>query len=231
MRKRWWLIGVVVVASAIMAGIFALSGPFSYVSTRGASMEPSFQQGDLVLIRSADTYQVGDVVAYHSQLLDTVVMHRIIERAGDHYLFKGDNNSWIDPDEPTRAELIGTSWLRIPHVGSALSWLRSSWALFPPIALVIASLVPTRKHRRRKPGTPVRSSRTATPSPRTGRFPQQLLSAAAAGLMAFVALGVVAYTRPITQPQPSTVDYTQQGGFSYSATTPPGPVYGTEAKV
>lgn len=226
MRKQWWLKGGAGVAAVMVVALFVLGGPLSYVSTSGASMEPHFSQGDLVLLRSVDTYQVGDVVAYHSQLLDAVIMHRIVNRDGDRYLFKGDNNSWIDPDKPTRTELIGTSWLRVPLAGSALSWLRAHWPLLPGIALLMASVGTTRRHRRRKPGTHVRSRRTATSPQRMSSIPQQLLPATAAGLIAFLALGAVVYTRPTTQPHPSDVAYTQQRGFAYSAVVPTGPVYG-----
>ena len=38
--------------------------------------------GDLAVLRPADDYEVGDVVAYRSDGLDTTVMHRIVERDG-----------------------------------------------------------------------------------------------------------------------------------------------------
>ena len=41
-------------------------------------MEPGFQTGDLAILRPAGSYAVGDVVAYRSESLDTIVMHRIV---------------------------------------------------------------------------------------------------------------------------------------------------------
>ena len=43
-------------------------------------MEPGFHAGDLAILRTADRYAVGDVVAYRSPILNTVVMHRSCPR-------------------------------------------------------------------------------------------------------------------------------------------------------
>ena len=66
-----------------------------------------FHTGDLAIVRPAANYRVGEIVAYWSTLLHTVVLHRIIARHGDLYVFKGDNNHFIDPRDPTRSELLG----------------------------------------------------------------------------------------------------------------------------
>src|SRR4051794_31425667 len=78
----------------------ALGGRTTYVTTHGVSMALSFHTGDLALMRPAANYHVGEVVAYHSSLLHTVVMHRIVAIKGGQYVFKGDNNSWRDPQPP-----------------------------------------------------------------------------------------------------------------------------------
>ena len=44
----------------------ALGGGTTYVATHGNSMEPGFHTGDLAILRPADRYAVGDVVAYRS---------------------------------------------------------------------------------------------------------------------------------------------------------------------
>lgn len=228
MRRQWWrLIGVAGVAVAIVAGLFALGGSLSYwyVTTHGVSMEPRFHQGDLVVIRPAGTYQVGDVVAYRSQLLDSVVMHRIVARDGDRYLFKGDNNPWIDRDQPTRSDLIGRQWLRVPRGGVVVGWLRERGPLLVAVSLLVAGLGTTRRHRRRKLGTPVGNARVSSPPRKACRIPQRLLPVAAVGLAAFLALGALAYSRPVAQPTASKVAYTQRGTFAYSALAPAGPVY------
>src|ERR1043165_935939 len=88
-----------------------IGGQASYVMVNGISMEPGFHRGDLIILRSTSTYNVGDIATYHDANLNTFVIHRIIAIEGDHYVFKGDNNWWIDNYQPTRAELIGKSWI------------------------------------------------------------------------------------------------------------------------
>ena len=102
-----------------------VGGSTRYVVTSGVSMEPRFHSGDLALVRPEDTYRVGQIVAYHSTLLHVTVLHRIIGRDGNRYVFKGDNNRFIDPTHPTRAELLGALWLRVPHGGRALKLIHS----------------------------------------------------------------------------------------------------------
>src|SRR5580698_3453944 len=82
-------------------------GSATYVVTHGTSMEPRFHTGDLAIVRSQSSYHVGEIVAYHSHKLHTIVLHRIIGREGDKYIFKGDNNNFIDPERPVESQLIG----------------------------------------------------------------------------------------------------------------------------
>ena len=76
-------LGLVVVAT--LWSLFAptaLGGPADYVVTAGTSMEPRFHTGDLAIVRSAREYRVGDIVAYRSRALNTIVLHRIIAKVG-----------------------------------------------------------------------------------------------------------------------------------------------------
>ena len=92
-----------------------LGGGTVYVTTHGISMEPRFHTGDLAILRAADHYSVGEVVAYRSTTLKTTVMHRIVAGTAPRFVFKGDNNSWLDPDHPSHNQLLGALWLRIPR--------------------------------------------------------------------------------------------------------------------
>ena len=108
-------------------------GQASFVMVAGASMEPALHQGDLVIVRQAQVYQVGDVAAYHHPLVGPVI-HRITDREGPRFVLKGDNNAWLDSHSPTAAEIIGKSWLVIPGAARLLTQLRS------PAGLAMLSL-------------------------------------------------------------------------------------------
>ena len=78
----------------------SVGGSTNWVVTDGISMEPRFHAGDLVLVRAQSDYRVGQIVAYHNKQLHTIVLHRIIGRAGSRYIFKGDNNNFVDFEHP-----------------------------------------------------------------------------------------------------------------------------------
>src|SRR5689334_14398548 len=98
-------------------------GQAAYVIVSGISMEPNFHRGDLAILRVVDDYAIGDVVTYRHPTIGPVI-HRIIKRDGDRYVFKGDNNSWIDEYHPTKDELIGKLWIHLPAAGDLVEQLR-----------------------------------------------------------------------------------------------------------
>lgn len=213
----------------LIAGPAQLGGATTYVTTHGISMQPRLHTGDLALVRPAAEYRVGDVVAYRSTVLRRVVLHRIIGRDGDHYAFKGDNNDFVDPIHPRRAELIGRMWLRVPRGGAILAWLR-----IPAIAallcggIAMVALWPARRRRRRgKAGTRPRgvpsmsgrSLRMVSPNA------QLLLFGCAVVAVACMVLGLLAWTRSTTDPVAAKVNYTHKVRFSYRADAPVGAVY------
>jgi signal peptidase I len=77
-----------------------LGGSTSFTTVDGTSMLPTLKRSDLVALRPAATYRVGDVVGYRSVLLGRIVLHRIVAIHDGRYVLKGDNNSFLDPDRP-----------------------------------------------------------------------------------------------------------------------------------
>ncbi|MGH3103507.1 MAG: signal peptidase I, partial [Gaiellaceae bacterium] len=158
------------VAAWVLLAPTGLGGSMSYAIVHGSSMEPRFHRGDLVLLRAADEYRVGDIAAYRSPDLGRTVMHRIVEQDGDRYVFKGDNNDFLDSSEPQRVSFEGKLWLRIPAVGGLLDRLRTPGNAAIGAALLALLLVAAaggstgsarnRRRRRSAPATqPVRASR------------------------------------------------------------------------
>lgn len=131
-----------------------LGGSTSYVITDGTSMLPNFHAGDLVLLRRQPGYQVGEVAGYHSTRLGVTVMHRIVAIDGTHYVFKGDNNSWRDTEQPVAADIVGAEWMHLAGWGSVLLDLHT-----PVVAAAVLGLLwtlvmwprsSTRRQRRRR---------------------------------------------------------------------------------
>ncbi len=101
----------------------AWGGSVTYILVSGHSMEPTFYTGDLVLLRRAPDYTIGDVVAY--RVKGGNVIHRIVGgTSADGFIMLGDNNKGPDPWQPTPDQILGKQWLFVPRAGYYLSGLR-----------------------------------------------------------------------------------------------------------
>jgi signal peptidase I len=124
--------------AAVLVGPTQLGGPTTLVTVDGTSMLPRFQPSDLVVLGRASAYHVGEVVGYRSSLLHRIVMHRIVRIEAGRYVFRGDNNSFLDPERPTRAQLVGRVRLRVPWLGRAVALFKRP--LVPALVAAIAVL-------------------------------------------------------------------------------------------
>ena len=227
---------VAAVASALAAvtmlataALFTFGG-VSLVSTSGISMEPSFVAGDLAILRAASDYSVGDVATYHSDDLKTVVMHRIVEVDDGAYTFRGDNNDWLDPERPTRDQILGKLAFRVPQGGVWMDRATSFEAVGALAFLLLTAggttATLTRRQRRKNHST---VKTTPVPARLHGLSPALRTTAAAVAAVAVLAAVSVAVTwsTPLTSetavaPAPATKSTVT---FGYSATVDPSPVY------
>lgn len=107
----------------------ALGGTALYVLVRGDSMLPTYDTGDLLIMRPSDDYAVGDVVAYRvpeGELGEgRLVVHRIVGGdAKDGFVLRGDNNPAPDPWSPRGGDMAGEPWVAVPAVGRVIAWLQ-----------------------------------------------------------------------------------------------------------
>jgi signal peptidase I len=209
-----------------------LGGSTSYVVTHGASMEPRFHTGDLALVRAQSSYHVGEVVAYDSRMLNTIVLHRIIGRDGSRYIFKGDNNDFVDPEHPRASQLIGALWLHVGGVGATLQSIRSPLLVGALIAvgmLILSGSVFARRRRRLRgrerrgnEGAPAGAAHRPRPS---GSPAAGIVTVGVVLLLPFLVLALVAFARSPTARNHYTIPYQQSGALTYTAEAPPGPAY------
>ena len=199
-------------------------------------MEPRFHTGDLAVVRPAERYTIGEVVAYRSTLLHVTVLHRIVARYGGRYVFKGDHNNFLDPVRPDRSELLGKLWFRVPHGGVLLGTLHTPYFAAALVGcLGVLTLVGAgeerRRRRRRRSGATSAGHRPAmpvTPRDHTSAPPLSggvVLAGAAVAAVLFLGLCLVAFTRPASRPVAKSIRYVQEVGFGYRAGAPAGLVY------
>ncbi|MCW2699250.1 MAG: signal peptidase [Blastococcus sp.] len=207
----------------------ALGGGMTYLVTHGTSMEPSFHAGDLAIVRATEHYEVGDVVAYRSDSLNTIVMHRIVSGDDAGFVTQGDNNEWLDRDHPSQNEILGRLLLRLPQGGKALDAIRSpgTLALIAAAPLTLFGAVRGSTSRRARGAARGRSARRSAPSTTARAVARQItLASGAAALVALLGTGVL-LGLPSTQTGTRTLHVTQQGQFSYTGTAMAGTTYPT----
>jgi signal peptidase I len=196
-----------------------LGGAVSYALIRGTSMEPSISRGDLVVLRRSDTYQVGDVAAYRSAELKRIVLHRIVDKAGERYRFKGDNNDFRDSEAPREAQLVGKLWFTVPLAGDVVAWTRVPFHAALVVGLLAVFALGGF-------GLAFEQRPRSRPAPTEGAVPIEtvLLASGIAALLCALAVGV-AFTRPVTERVAAPGSYLETGRFSYATPAPRGAVY------
>jgi signal peptidase len=120
------VIAVVVMLWAVTLRPQVFGGPATFVAVRGSSMVPTFQHGDLVVVESVATYEVGQVVAYRVPAGEVgeghVVIHRIIGGdAARGFMMQGDHNTAPDPWMPTQADMVGLASFRVANAGRLIN--------------------------------------------------------------------------------------------------------------
>ncbi|HEY8489844.1 MAG TPA: signal peptidase I [Dehalococcoidia bacterium] len=225
-----------VLAVALLLGWYALlrpaalGGPISYIKVSGASMEPTLYGGDFALVRRAETYGPGDVIAYRAE--DGIVIHRIIGgTAEEGYVTRGDNRTTTDPWRPRPQHILGKLWFHVPDLGSLVHRLQQP-ALFAAVAggFAALSVAGGRRLRRSRRRRRRRADAEHGPRPRSLHLTSSSLMVVVAGLAlataAFLALAVYAFRQPAEGPQ--TVQhrqFTHTVRFDYTAGMVPSPLY------
>lgn len=160
MALKSWLRNALVVLLAVAWFVFlaptSIGGSTSYVRVDGHSMDGTYATDDLILQRRHQTYSVGDVITFRVD--GGRVIHRIVGGDGvEGYVTQGDNKPDVDPWHPTDADVLGTSFLRIPGGTRPLAQLGN-----PLVAAVFGALAAAfmlsdsssgNRHRRRRAST------------------------------------------------------------------------------
>ena len=110
------------------------------------SMEPELSVYDLIAVRPAEDYAVGDVVVYQSR--GELIVHRLVELRGEEAVTKGDANP--SPDPPiSMSQIKGRVVGSVPGVGAVVQALKTPVGFLAVLlAAVLLLWLPARKARR-----------------------------------------------------------------------------------
>ena len=131
----------------------SLPMPFGFATAvvLSGSMEPTLNVNDLIVVKSCDTYSVGDIVVYQDRESSTGmanVTHRIIiDNKDGTFVTQGDNNN--SPDTPIGlSDIKGKVIFHIPGVGNALEIVKSPAVIVAVI--VVAIILLSRSYKKEK---------------------------------------------------------------------------------
>ena len=118
-------------------------GGFTPMTVQSDSMSPTFDQGDLIVIKTCDTskLQVGDIVTFHTIIenqyaLNTHRIESIDELNGMRsFTTKGDNNDVADTRIISDGDIVGQYVFKIPGMGKVMDFLSSTWGFLIVIVL------------------------------------------------------------------------------------------------
>jgi len=106
---------------------------YSYAVVISGSMEPAISVNDMVFAKAQKEYNVGDVVTFYTGR--SMVTHRIIEKAEDGFITKGDANNSPDLEPVPKEAIVGRIVYTLPNVGEYLLFMQS------PLGMMILVLV------------------------------------------------------------------------------------------
>lgn len=133
-----WILGALTVGWFLWPT--SLGGCTTLTIVSGKSMEPTYYTGDLVASRCGPV-EIGDVIVYNPPGIEGArVIHRIVGGDAEQgWLIQGDNNDFMDPWRPTQENILGSSVLHLPNVGTFAAILLSplTWVSLLVVALAV----------------------------------------------------------------------------------------------
>ncbi|HVM11506.1 MAG TPA: DUF5305 family protein, partial [Actinomycetota bacterium] len=165
-----------------------------------------------------------------------LVLHRIVRIQGEHFVLKGDANTWLDSDKPTQAEIVGRTWIHLPVGGGILAWLRTPInaaivaGIFGLLAFGGAANRRSRRNRLRRGRKDAPPRRAPIPEPQAGYGRLAPLGGAAGGAIGAIVILVFALSRPASVERTEEIAYTHTGDFTYSAEASPSQAYEADVK-
>jgi signal peptidase I len=229
LRRFAVLAGTVVIAVGWFMWLrpTALGGRVSYVVVQGSSMEPTYDDGDLVLVREEAKYSHGDVIAFHAGgTFDdpTRIIHRIVGDAGNGgFTTQGDNRDRTDPWQPHPDDVIGRAFFHVPMAGDLARFVTrpESFAAIGGAAVIVGGERRRRRRRLTRRGLrpdgappmsgPHKPSFVAAAVPRSPRSAEPRWALAGLVATAVLAIPVLALTWSALR-APDSTQHTQQVG-------------------
>lgn len=106
------------------------------------SMEPTLQVGGILYYHEFDLedFENGDILVYSTK--EHIISHRLVDKTGDGFITKGDNNNTIDSSLVNNNQILGkgTNW-SIPFIGYYADYIHGhKYLLYISLGIIIIDL-------------------------------------------------------------------------------------------
>jgi len=105
-RKRFWII-LILLLLIIAGAVIALLQYFPILKVKGDGMEPTLEEGQIVLAIKGEDAGRGDMIAFRHK--DQTLMKRIIGLPGDMIFIRGDGTVLVNGEELDEAYIEESS--------------------------------------------------------------------------------------------------------------------------
>jgi len=130
-------------------GFFYLSEDYSAYIVLSDSMQPTFSNGDLVLVGSpnhlfVDKVEPGNIITYRRN--EALITHRVVSVKGDTLVTKGDAMEDSDPWPVSLSNDVEASYItHIPYIGHLNQYIKTKmgWliTIFLPSAFLLGLVI------------------------------------------------------------------------------------------
>ena len=140
------LFTLVIVAGTLYLWPAPLGGQTRAVVVSGHSMEPTYDLGDLVIVRERPTSEIGDTVVFEVPDGETgeglLVIHRVVEVDDEgFFITQGDNRTTPDRWQLTEENIVGQPLAHLPHGGKLFQFLQQIWVIILLIGIVVVMVL------------------------------------------------------------------------------------------
>ena len=117
---------LIVVLVFVLFPLLPIENNYSLKMVTSGSMSPTIKTGSVVMVKPVLNYRAGNIITYQEgRRTRDLVTHRIVERQGDEFITKGDNNNAADIHPIKKEQIVGKVLLAIPYVGYVANFAHS----------------------------------------------------------------------------------------------------------
>jgi signal peptidase I len=165
-KGLYWAITVLILFIALFLTLsyIGVPGGIKFYNVMSGSMEPAISAGSVVTVKPVNSYEVGDIITYKSELYrelqnpPVTTTHRIYRLHetidGIRYETKGDANDGADNNRLSEDLIVGKVILKVPLLGNLLEYVKTQTGfiilIVIPATLIIYSELQTVRDELRK---------------------------------------------------------------------------------